>query len=679
MHFMLVKLLPVIFTIAMVPLPLLADAAKPTYVDDVMPVLRASCLSCHSDDKQKGGLNLATFAAVMQGGSSGAAVVPGKPEESRLYLLSNHSMEPKMPPKADKLAAANLEVFRKWIEQGARENSGSKVMAVKPVTPVTLSTTVKGRPAVPPMPGKLPVEPIVTVRKQGTITALAASPWAPLVAIAGSKQITLYHCDTTELLGVLPFPHGQIHSLKFSRNGQYLLVAGGHGGQSGKAMLFEIATGKVLIEVGQETDVILSADLSNDQSQIAVGSPSKVVRVYSTKDGSVIREIRKHTDWVTAVEFSPDGVLLASGDRNGGLFVWEANTGREFFTLKGPTAMVTSISWRDDANSLAVSGEDGSIRLYEMENGNQTKTWNAHPGGAASVRYAHDGRLVSTGRDRVTKLWDASGAQQKTFEAFHDLGLQAAISHDGSRIIAGDWTGVVKVWASADAKPLASLDANPLTPLQRAERAVAHAEANVKKTTDALAVAKSASEKATAEVAVHQKALNDATAANKTAQDAVAPAKAELAKQTAALELAKATENAKGIAHQALQEAAAKVQTAATKQPGNAELKTQAAKFADLAKIALAELETAKKVTAAAISAVKPAEEKLAVVQKAAQGTAAVIAPIQTKLTTAQSAAKPLSEAFASAQTRLTTSQTDLDSARKSLEKLKTTTNPKEK
>jgi WD40 repeat protein len=109
------------------------------------------------------------------------------------------------------------------------------------------------------------------------------------------------------------------------------------GGSSGtvKAVLFSVETGEKVIEVGVENDAIPAADISADQTQIAVGSPSKLVRVYSTADGSGLREIKKHTDWVTAVEFSPDGVLPATGDRNGGLFVWESCTGREFVTLRG--------------------------------------------------------------------------------------------------------------------------------------------------------------------------------------------------------------------------------------------------------------------------------------------------------------------------------------------------------
>src|SRR5204862_736347 len=50
----------------------------------VRPVLAERCYECHGEKKQKGGLRLDSAAAVLKGGDSGAALVPGKPEESRL-------------------------------------------------------------------------------------------------------------------------------------------------------------------------------------------------------------------------------------------------------------------------------------------------------------------------------------------------------------------------------------------------------------------------------------------------------------------------------------------------------------------------------------------------------------------------------------------------------------------
>ena len=50
----------------------------------VRPMLVEHCFKCHGEKKQWGGLRLDSRAALMRGGDSGAAIVPGKPNESRL-------------------------------------------------------------------------------------------------------------------------------------------------------------------------------------------------------------------------------------------------------------------------------------------------------------------------------------------------------------------------------------------------------------------------------------------------------------------------------------------------------------------------------------------------------------------------------------------------------------------
>jgi WD40 repeat protein len=312
------------------------------------------------------------------------------------------------------------------------------------------------------MPEGLPQKPAVTTPRAAAVTAIAASPWAPLVAVAGQKQIVLYHSESAQLLGVLPFPEGIPYVLKFSRSGALLLAGGGQNVKRGLVVVYDVRSGKRLFEVGDELDVVLAADISPDHSRVALGGPEKIVRVFSAADGSQIYEIRKHTDWIYAVEFSPDGVLLATADRGGGLVVWEAETGREFHNLEGHKGAVTAVSFRPDSNVLASASEDGTIRLWGMENGQQLKSWGAHgEGGATWLECTHDARIVSCGRDRLVKLWNPDGAPIRALEPMKELVTRAVFTHDAGRVVAGDWSGEVRVWSAADGKSVGTLKTNP--------------------------------------------------------------------------------------------------------------------------------------------------------------------------------------------------------------------------
>jgi hypothetical protein len=691
----------------------LADGKNPTFVDDVTPILRQHCLGCHGNDKQKGGLNLATYVEMEKGGGSGSVMIPGSPDKSRLFTLVDQREEPKMPP-SQKIPADQIALLKLWIEQGGKETSGSKVsVPVMPKTDIGLKSVVKGRPeGPPPMPlvGKLRTDPIVVARRPGAVLALAASPWAPLVAVGGQKQVLIFNTDSGEMLGALPFDHGQINSIKFSRNARFLLVAGGRGGQSGKAVLYRVETGEKVVEVGSETDAILAADISADQSQIAVGGPSKIVRIYSTLDGSMLREIKKHTDWVTALEYSPDGVLLASGDRNGGLFVWESFTGREYFSLRGHSAMITDLSWRDDSNVLASSSEDTSLRLWEMENGNGIKSWGAHAGGAASIRFSHDGKLASTGRDKTTKLWDQNGTMQKQFEPLPDLGLKVVVTHENAKVIGGDWSGVLKVWNVADAKLLAAFDTNPLPAAERLQKAEAvlaaataklaplqtafdTAAANAKRAADAHSAAVANANKINADLAAANKAIGDFTNAANAAKPTMDVAKAEVDKATP---IATATAN-KAAALEAVvaaESAAAKaIAEAAAKAPQNAELAALAKKASDSLAALNGELATAKKIAqdsatalaaasaklVAATKAFNDAQAQLAANQKTAAALAPQVKPAADAVPPLKAAADAANAAVAPAKAALDAASAEVLRAKASVEALKATAAPAKK
>src|SRR5579871_227503 len=65
----------------------------------VRPVLAEHCFSCHGPKKQQAGLRLDSRAALLKGGESGPAVVPGEPERSLLLEAVRQTGEvKKMPP-----------------------------------------------------------------------------------------------------------------------------------------------------------------------------------------------------------------------------------------------------------------------------------------------------------------------------------------------------------------------------------------------------------------------------------------------------------------------------------------------------------------------------------------------------------------------------------------------------
>jgi mono/diheme cytochrome c family protein len=103
------------------PAPALAAetaSASLTFEQHVRPLFKAYCFDCHGEgEKLKGGLDLRLRRLIATGGNSGAAIVPGKRDESLLYeKISQHEM----PPGKTKLSQEQVAVIGRWIEAGAR-------------------------------------------------------------------------------------------------------------------------------------------------------------------------------------------------------------------------------------------------------------------------------------------------------------------------------------------------------------------------------------------------------------------------------------------------------------------------------------------------------------------------------------------------------------------------------
>ena len=415
--------------------PVRADETTVTFEADVRPVLRKHCAACHNAERPRGELDMSNYAALLTGGISGKAVVPKKPDESPLYTMAAHLEDPKMPPNKPKIPQRELDTIRKWIDGGLIEKAGAGA-ATNTTTPTT-PATLGGLGAAAPLTRATPV------------TALAISPAAPFVVVPGKKQVLVYELPAGKLLGAVPFPEGEVHALRFSRDGTVLVAAGGVGGQSGAVVGFEVGTWKRLFAVGDETDAVLAADISTDKTRVVFGGPGRVVKVVSVPDGKQLHVLRKPTDWVLSVGFSPEGLLVAAGDRFGGLYVWEAKSGKEFLTLRGHAKGVTGLAWRADSDALATCSEDRSVRVWDMHTGNETAKWEAHADGVLDIAFHPTGVLATAGRDGHAKLWDAKGKPLTDLGPASDAVLKVALAPDAKAVVAGDWAGEVRVWPAA--------------------------------------------------------------------------------------------------------------------------------------------------------------------------------------------------------------------------------------
>lgn len=134
LHYMNRKSLLHIVIMAAAAAPLSSLSAEDlNFEKDVLPTLEKKCMSCHRETytdpkrgrkkKPKGDLRMDTPEHIVKAGESEKpAITAGKPDESEVLarVLLPEDSDEFMPPKGDPLTKEEVEILKKWIEEGAK-------------------------------------------------------------------------------------------------------------------------------------------------------------------------------------------------------------------------------------------------------------------------------------------------------------------------------------------------------------------------------------------------------------------------------------------------------------------------------------------------------------------------------------------------------------------------------
>jgi mono/diheme cytochrome c family protein len=158
-------------------------APKVDFKRDIEPVFAANCHSCHGPKETKNGLRLDRRDRALAGGDSGPVILPGNSKGSVLIRYATGENDDKviMPPKGERLSAAQIQLLRNWIDQGAEWPDGSEPELAKPSEHWAFKPL--NRPAVP-VPGgsvisdRVVSEPVSAKGADASTGGKASSPTA---------------------------------------------------------------------------------------------------------------------------------------------------------------------------------------------------------------------------------------------------------------------------------------------------------------------------------------------------------------------------------------------------------------------------------------------------------------------------------------------------------------------
>jgi WD40 repeat protein len=406
-------------TILLAPVNLLAQAAP-----DITPVYTKYCQACHSKAVRMGAFDMESEEGLRQGGHRGPVIVPGKPEESRLFQMVTGQFKPVMPMDGTKLTAGEIELVAAWIKAGA------PAMKAKAAESSTLSYKPKA------------------VRPQ--VFSLAFSPDGALVATGGFREVNLVDAASGRVLATLKGHADAVRSVAFSPDGKLLAAAGGFPAKRGEVKIWNVATRELVRTLEGHKDCIHSVVFSKD-SAIATASYDKMVRLWSLDGAS--RELKDHIDAVYSLAFTPDGKRLVSGAADRTIKIWDVASGNRLFTLSEPTDGVNAVEVSPDGSTVAAAGQDKSIRLWRLSptGGTLLNTSIAHEDAILDIAFSPDGtKLVSASSDRSIKVFSLPKLDElRVLTPQSDWPYAVLFSPDGKTIAAGRYDGSLSFYDAA--------------------------------------------------------------------------------------------------------------------------------------------------------------------------------------------------------------------------------------
>jgi WD40 repeat protein len=326
-----------------------AAPAKISFDKQIRPIFQGVCVGCHQPAKSKGNYVMTSRERMLAAGESKLPpVVPGDPAKSNLLkLITPEKGEAEMPKGKKALSAAEIDLVRQWIAEGAIDD-----------TPVNAKA-------------KFDVDHPPVYTRPPVIPALDYSPDGSLLAIAGFHEVLLWKSDGSERVARLVGLSERIQSVRFSPDGKSLAAVGGLPGRIGEVQVWDVEKKNLILSVPVTYDTLNGVAWSPDGTRLSFGCGDNTVRAIDVKTGNQILYNLSHSDWSLGTVFSFDGSHIASAGRDGSLKLIEVATQRfvDNITSITPGALkggLIAVARHPSRDEVVMGGADGVPKVYRM-------------------------------------------------------------------------------------------------------------------------------------------------------------------------------------------------------------------------------------------------------------------------------------------------------------------------
>ncbi|MDZ8260060.1 hypothetical protein [Nostoc sp. ChiQUE01b] len=163
--------------------------------------------------------------------------------------------------------------------------------------------------------------------------------------------------------------------IAFSPDGTLLAI----GDAEGELRLWEVATGKLVVNFAGHLGWVWSVAFSPDGQILSSASEDETVRLWSVDTGECLNIFQGHSNSVWSVAFSPEGDILAGSSLDQTVRIWDRHTGVCLKVLPVMThAMRSAIAFGNftEYYAIASGSQNGTIQIWDAQTGESLKILN---------------------------------------------------------------------------------------------------------------------------------------------------------------------------------------------------------------------------------------------------------------------------------------------------------------